>query len=487
MASYIALLLCGMFVLVAFITDFRRESNVSGALWIPLIWLAIVASRPIDEWFNPSGFDLHPEAGSVIDQSFLTVLICLAAFILQRRNFRWTQWLKGNSWLFLFFLYCGISVLWSDFPWVACKRWIRAVGSLMMIFVVLSESDPIEALVALVRRCAYLLVPVSLLLIKYYRNMAVGYNVWTGQEYLAGVTTDKNALGRLCLITGLFIFWDLVKTRHHKNLVTGKINRCINLTMFGIILWLLLKSHSSTSLGSMIIGISLLIGLGLPFVKENVRHIGAFVVLAISMFFIFEQVFGLTEFVVTKVLGRNMTFTDRSYIWNDLIAMDTNPLFGVGYDSFWLGERLAFFSQKHQVNEAHNGYLEVYLELGMIGLVLFGGFVYDTFCKAKHALMVNFDFGKLRFALLFIFLLYNVTESAYKSSSLMFFVLMLIAIDVPRQSHLPDPANAVTRSTIPLGRPRRLVWRYKKSAPRNQSADSVRRSSHLSEMKERKY
>ncbi|MGZ3606730.1 MAG: hypothetical protein ACXU9J_02285 [Syntrophales bacterium] len=236
MAPYIALLLCSIFILVAFIIDSQREPNVSSALWIPLIWLVIVASRPIGEWSNPGGFNLHPEAGSVIDQSVLTVLICLAAFILQKRNFRWTQWLKGNSWLFLFFLYCGISVVWSDFPWVACKRWIRAVGSLMMVFVVLSENDPIEALVALVRRCAYLLVPLSLLFIKYYRNIAVGFNPWTGEEYLSGVTTDKNALGRLCLITGLFIFWDLVKTRHHKNLIPKKINKYINIIIFKIII-----------------------------------------------------------------------------------------------------------------------------------------------------------------------------------------------------------------------------------------------------------
>jgi exopolysaccharide production protein ExoQ len=464
MPPSIALLLCSVCIVVAFITDYRREPNVSHALWVPLIWLAIVASRPVGEWINPRGeFSLHPEEGSAIDQGFLIVLMCLAAFILRKRNFRLTQWWSGNLWLFLFLLFCGISIAWSDFPWVAFKRWVRAIGSLMVIFVVLTESNPIAAIGALVRRCTYILIPMSVVLIKYYRYMAVEYNVWTGQEYLAGVTTDKNALGRLCLVAGLFLFWDLIKTRHDKHYGLLKLNRYINITLFVMALWLLLKSHSSTSLGSMIIGIFLVIGLGFPFVKANVKYIGTFIVLSISTIFILDQVFGLTEYVVTKVLGRNMTFTDRSFVWRDLLMMDTAPLLGVGYDSFWLGERLAFFSYKHRVNEAHNGYLEVYLELGVAGLVLLGGFLFSTFYRVKQSLIVNFDFGRLRFALLVIFLLYNVTESAYKASTLMFFMLIVLAIEVPGQSYSQNPAKAVPSPATPTSRPRRLVWRYKNS------------------------
>jgi exopolysaccharide production protein ExoQ len=464
MPPSIALLLCCMFILAAIMIDYRREPNVSGALWVPLIWLAIVASRPVGEWVNPRGeLSLHPEEGSAIDQVSLIALICLAAYILQKRNFRLTQWWGGNLWLFLFLLYCGISIVWSDFPWVAFKRWIRAVGSLMMIFVVLSETNPIAAIGALVRRCTYVLIPLSLVLIKYYRSMAVEYNVWTGQEYLAGATTDKNALGRLCLVAGLFLFWDLIKTRRHENRGIWKLNRYLNMFLLVMVLWLLLKSHSSTSLGSMIVGISLIIGLGFSFIKTKVRYLGTFVIVSILTIFVLDQVFGLTEFVVTKVLGRNMTFTDRSFVWKDLLAMDTNPLWGVGYDSFWLGDRLKYFSYKHQVNEAHNGYLEVYLELGTIGLFLLGGFLINTFYNAKRSLMVDFDFGRLRLALLFIFLLYNVTESAYKASTLMFFVLMLLAIDIPGQLQLQNSANAVAKPAPPMSKPRRVAWRYKNS------------------------
>ena len=42
------------------------------------------------------------------------------------------------------------------------------------------------------------------------------------------------------------------------------------------------------------------------------------------------------EGYAVTMLGRDMTFTDRTFVWADLLARNTNPLVGVAYDSFWL-------------------------------------------------------------------------------------------------------------------------------------------------------
>jgi hypothetical protein len=50
-----------------------------------------------------------------------------------------------------------------------------------------------------------------------------------------------------------------------------------------------------------------------------------------------------------------------------------NPIFGAGYGGFWLGERLDRFWAMYPTSppiQAHNGYIEVYLNLGLIGLIL---------------------------------------------------------------------------------------------------------------------
>ena len=58
-----------------------------------------------------------------------------------------------------------------------------------------------------------------------------------------------------------------------------------------------------------------------------------------------------------------------------VITIPTNRLVGTGYESFWLGDRLQKMWQADpglQLNEAHNGYVEIFLTLGWIGLVFFG-------------------------------------------------------------------------------------------------------------------
>jgi len=447
MQPQIALLVYSLFIFGILIVDSRRKSNISVALWIPLIWLAMLASRPVVNLFYPSqGLAPNNEAGNPFDRNILLVLMFIATLILFKRKLLWTQWLRENPWFFLFFLYCGISIVWSDFPGISLKRWFRAIGSLMMILVVLSEADPIVAVRTVIRRCTYVLVPLSILLNKYYREMAVSYGEWSGTESLAGITTDKNGLGRLCLVGGLFLLWDIITVRHNNDLYNHKLNRSVTIILFLMTIWLLVKSNSATALGSFVIGSCILIGLGLPIIRTKVRHIGTLLVLTALIFLILDLSFNLTEVIVTELLGRNMTFTERTYIWADLLDMGTNPIFGVGYDSFWLGERFDFFMQKHHVSQAHNGYLEVYVEVGMIGLFLFAGFLFATFRKAKSSLLLNFDYGRVRMALLFIFLFYNITEPAYKATTFLFVVFLLVAIDIPRNVQSQIPVDAMAKS-----------------------------------------
>jgi O-antigen ligase len=462
MQSLIALIIFSLFIIGLLIIDCRMTSNVSKALWVPLIWLAILASRPIGGWLSSVGTQaLNQEDGSPVDSIILLALISGAIVILFKRKLCWKEWLRTNTWLCLLFLYFGISIFWSDFPLISFKRWIRAVGSLTMILVVLSEDSPIISVKTLIRRCVYILIPASILLIKYYPDMAVSYNQFTGEEYLIGVTTDKNALGRLCIVSGIFLLWNILISADSNNFYNKKQNRFIDIILLFTTLWLLFKSKSSTSLACLAIGYFVLISLGVPLIRRNIRHIGSFIILTVFGFWIVEFSFNLTESIVTNVLHRNMTFTDRTYIWNDLLDRCTNPLFGVGYDSFWLGKRFDFFMHKHQVFEAHNGYLEAYAEVGITGLLLFMGFLSQTFWKAKKSLVLNFDYGRLRLILLFIFLFYNITEASYKITTLLCFVFVLVAIDAPKKLQSQISEGSMTKPKLFESRYNRYVLRSK--------------------------
>ena len=91
-----------------------------------------------------------------------------------------------------------------------------------MALLVLSEQEPWQAMQSLLRRTAYVLIPFSVLLIKYFPDLGVVYSRWTGEILWIGVTLQKNGLGRLCVISIFFLIWTFTRRWHKKEVAVGK-------------------------------------------------------------------------------------------------------------------------------------------------------------------------------------------------------------------------------------------------------------------------
>jgi exopolysaccharide production protein ExoQ len=436
MPPILAASLCFAFIIISIIIDLKRRPHVSMALWVPWIWVMITASRPVTLWLYPevatATIDMSVyEEGTPIDRAILATLIVAGLFILNKR-LNWSEMFRSNIWILLFFLYCGISILWSDIGFVALKRWIKVIGALIMVLVILTEDDPAEAIKTLIIRCAYILIPLSILFIKYYPDFGVGYSPWGGKGLLTGVTTNKNNLGRLCLICGLILFWHGVTLWHSKNISEDKKQTALNTLFLIMTTWLLIQSNSMTSLSSFVVAVCVFICLGLPLFRRNLNHIGIFILLIFSSAAI---LFLLTDFDKHAVesMGRDLTFTGRTELWKNILSMHTNVFIGVGFDSFWSGERLLKLWDLYwwKPNESHNGYLEVYLELGIIGISLLLALIVHTYRKIRRKLADEFDYGRFQAAFLIAFLLYNVTEAAVKGINIVWFFFLVIAVDIP--------------------------------------------------------
>ncbi|HEY4270920.1 MAG TPA: O-antigen ligase family protein [Candidatus Udaeobacter sp.] len=422
------------FIIYLFRRDIRERPNVSGALWLPLIWLVICCSRGLSLWLDIFGVPVSGgasvEEGSPLDAAFFSILIAAGLYVLTNRGLRLSEIVRNNQWLTIFLLYCLVSVIWSDFPFVAFKRWIKILGHPIMALIVLTEPDLKEALTRLMKRCAYVVVPVSMLFIKFYPQLGRAFEPWSGMATSTGITTNKNMLGADCLILGFFFFWHLLQTRRAER-STWRRNELWLSAGFSIgICWLFSQAHSATALTSLLLGILVILFVGLRSINKN--FIGTYLLAALLLVAVAELVFGISG-RFSEALGRGSELSGRTLLWTRLLNMDTNPILGTGFESFWLGERperlkgLFYFIP----NEAHNGYLETYLTLGVIGVFLLVGLFISTFWKTRLELFQNFEWGRYRLGFLVAVILYNWTEAAFKTVNPIWFVFYLIAIDYP--------------------------------------------------------
>jgi O-antigen ligase len=270
--------------------------------------------------------------------------------------------------------------------------------------------------------------------------------IW-GSDYpgtinYSGVSWGKNSLGKICLISGLFFFYNFVVMRRKNKTANFKENYLVQALFIIVILYLLSIINSATSSGALAIGILVFIMLGIQLVKNNIKYLGIFFVIALITGIILQMSFDMIGMFVESS-GRELTLTGRTLLWKKLLAFRTNPLVGVGYDNFWVGKRLIMIG--HAGGRSHNGYLNVYLELGMVGLFLLAGIIYFAYRNIHKALLHNFDYGRFRMTMLITVLLYNVTEANIGGMSLIWFVFFLIAIDIPQKSQLHYSVKDATK------------------------------------------
>jgi O-antigen ligase len=442
MPPALAALITIWLIVYLFRRDSRLDGNASPALWIPFWWLFFACTRAATEWLSMFGIPVPSgslEEGSAIDRIVYIGLIIAGVRVLVRRNITLQEVARENIWLTVFLAYSLLSVCWSDYPFVSLKRWIKVVGHPIMALIVLTERDREAAVIKLIKRCAYVLIPLSILFIKYYPEWGRGFDAWSGVASNRGVGLNKNMLGLICLIIGYVVIWRLCQ---FPILLTAHKEPNEKLLLIGIgaaNAWLLILSESKTPLVSLAVALFIVWMCGLKWVNKKMIWL---YILFIGMIILSSQwIFNIYE-VFLRMLGKDPTLTDRTLVWRDVLSMDFNPIFGTGFESFWLGDRLKKMWElwAFQPNQAHNGYLETYITLGAIGLALLIGLLLATFVKAQREITYNFEWGRFRLGFLFALIVFNWTEAAFKTTHPMFFMFYLITIDLAfrKQSNSMD-------------------------------------------------
>jgi O-antigen ligase len=411
----------------------QDDTQVSKAIWVPYMWLLIASSRPITSWLTLSvpgtATDEYID-GSPLDRNVLTFLLILALFALSKRTRQVRAILAANPMIVIYFVYCLISLLWADYPFVVFKRWIRSVGDIVIIVVILTERNWVAALKRVLMRVGFLLIPLSILFIRFYPALGRGYSRGGAPEW-TGVCTDKNALGMICMLFGASLLWRGITT--YKN--RGARNRTRELAAIGIVfamtLYLVLVVNSQTALACFLMADVLIILTAFrpTFRRPAVVSLVVAGMLAVSFCVLFLGIGG----GALTAIGRDASLTGRTEVWKTVLPYAKNAWVGAGYENFWIGERIQLFTRLlGGLNQAHNGYIEIYLNLGWVGLILLGGIIIVGYRNIMKGLRSSPEISRLKLAFFFICLVYNFTEATFKMQAPVWILFLWAVMAVPK-------------------------------------------------------
>jgi len=439
------------FISWLFWRDFSEKPNVTGALWIPILWMFIITTRPVSKWLDivgvPGFGGASLEEGSPLDVVVFLGLIVAGVHVLAQRQLNLSEIIRDNAWLAVFVLYCFISIGWSDYPFVSFKRWIKVLGHPIMVLILFTEPDPMEALCRLMKRCAYVLLPVSILWMKYYDRLGRKSDEFGGMTN-CGITAGKNVLGIMSCLLGLFFLWHLFQVWRSEKGKSRRRELQLTLGLGLLTAYCLAKAHSATSDICLLLGAGIMVVLALRSV--NKKFIGAYAIAGILVLVVAQLSFDIYGKII-DFSGHESTIEGRGVIWAQLLNFGTNPLFGVGFETFWMGDNLVKLHEGRpwQPNEAHNGYIEVYLDGGVIGLLLLAGVVFAAFRKIRLDLLRNFQWGRFQMACLVALLVHSWTEAGFRGLSFPFFMFFVIAVNWPKFRVAPTQHVSDTVSKEP--------------------------------------
>jgi exopolysaccharide production protein ExoQ len=343
--------------------------------------------------------------GWVVFGTIAVALAVLSAVILVQSRHRWS--IGGLPYPLLAFLVLAtVSLVWSQYPAASAlgllTTWLIVLGALALA-ISFSWGELLNGLSQVLR----ILIAASLLFELIVATIVRGPILpWTTQPEVAvpgydtipkmlywsrnelfetfdsgriqGIVGNANHLGFLALL-GVIVFsiqW-----------ATGTMSRRWSITWIAVAALTLFFTRSATVTVALAVVALTLVGLLVIRSRrtDRARRWTAFGFVALAGagialgFALRETIFGL--------LGKSSDLTGRADIWQTVIGLaQQRPAFGWGWVSFWMPwaepfKGLVIRNGVVQV-QAHDTWLDLWLQLGIVGVVVFGALVLSTLLRS---------------------------------------------------------------------------------------------------------
>lgn len=366
----------------------------------------------------------------------------LVTFVLIVTRCPWKDLVRaGRAWLvWLSIALVIVSAIWSPVPATTVQRGFAIAGTTafgLYLGVRFPTRDIWRMLAWVLAITALVSVVFSIFLPVYGINHDERGTAWQG------AFTTKGQLGRLMVVSA--VLW-LLFIRQNRRWLTLKLG------LFAVSVALVVLSRSMTSLVVLLALLSFvplfrIIRWHLSFVIPAVFTYGFIAAGAVTWTW--------TNFDdVANLLGRDPTLTGRTLLWSEVWEkIQVHPWLGYGYSGFWRGMEgpsgEIWLATGWDPPHAHNGYLDLWLQLGLVGLVALIAMLLAATARAsrlaRHTTGIDGEFPLLFF--IFI-LLTNIAEVSILGRNSIYWVLFtafyvqLVAARMPVAKLLPRHTRA---------------------------------------------
>lgn len=436
MQATVALGLCVILIWALLKWDKARRPTIGGDLWLPILWIGIVGSRPLSLWLHDLGIiRLNPGAkSSPIDTFSFLALEVLAVMYLQRKQFPWIEFVKRNKILIFLYLYLAASALWSEIGVSVLKKLVKDFSCVLIALILLWRHSPMVAMRCVFIRVAFVLVPLSFLLAKYYPDIGRKSNRSWDVLYV-GVATDKNGLGLVVMIFGLFVLYEALMAVAMRSRSPRSIDVAVYLSFYLACVALILFINCFTALVCLCLGTMLMLVVCRPGLTFDAKLVIKFTIIGIGVLAVAQSLRIPTH--VAGFFGRDLkSMTGRSEIWELAKSSNEDSLFGSGYYSFWQTESGMAISSQYQstLNTVHSGFREMYLDGGLTGLFLLSVMMLSWVVRVAKRLHSGSLFAGMSYVFLIVLLVYNISETGFFRISVSWVIVLAFFIDIPRYS-----------------------------------------------------
>jgi exopolysaccharide production protein ExoQ len=402
----------------------------------------------------PPGAMLEPDLGARI---FWPALAMISAIFVIRDSSRLRRlsWPPHILWLFACLALAGASVLWAFKPESSFVRFAQQVMIVTSIVLPALLADRRADMMRALFLCFAFASVLNVFFVLGGDPIVVQNGPKSENIGYPGYFLGKNYLGECATLAMLLSV--------HEMLYPG-LRRALGIIVVAVALFLVIAADSKTALGLAIVT-PCLAGLTLIAAKK-MRLSPAIILLSIPLCYaLLSSVSNFNINRLSYMIYGDSTLTGRTLIWDFATSeIARRPLFGWGYQSFWLvgSDAPSIVDAPGWIKmmpNAHNGYYDTTLERGYVGYYLLVIFILATLHAIGRVAYRDAARAWLLLSLALYIICFNYLESLWmRGFEFLWVVFLIVAAEIGRYwQPLPQKAKPTdTGFAVPRG-----LGRYK--------------------------